>query len=281
MRRQSSIVFSLALVAVVMSAKSQAAEPEKTERQDDDFTEQVAASAETLELYLDSEKLEMLKAYKWANTARRPLGDRLCLLYLHNGRPVASCKIYPTFRDIVFTPISMTDQSIFAVLSQQTVWSPTASPTEHQRLKAVPVPSDSKARRRVEMKAIARKFTATTGEGEARRQRATTELRLLPTPLHQYSSDKLLEETKILDGAVFAFVVQGGNPQVLMMIEAVADESGNPAYWQVGFSRRTFAKLSVDFKDQQIWSVAALPGRQMNSKSYFHKIVVSMSEDAN
>lgn len=237
------------------------------------FSDEVNASADALRVFADQaakEPLEMVSAYKWANTARKPLGDRLCVLYLKEGRPVASCKIYPTGKSIVHTPISMSNLPIEGRMDGDVVWTPPASAPELYRLKNELPPSAAAPQRRIQMKRIARAFTASTDEGEAKRQKSVPELRLLPTPIHTYSSPQQAE-TDIIGGAVFCFVVEGGNPQILMLLEAVKE--GETMYWQCSFSRRTFAELRVSYRDSEIWTVSSLPGSQMQRAGSFHRIV--------
>ena len=126
------------------------------------------------------------------------------------------------------------------------------------------------------MKTIARQFTARTGAGEAKRQKTTPQLRLLPTPLHRYPSTKE-DDAQVIDGSVFCFVVEGGNPQIIFLLEAVKDEEGS--HWRCGFSRRTFAQLKVFHKDNLIWAVPFFPGRQMRSTGTFHRISIPNQDE--
>ena len=58
------------------------------------------------------------------------------------------------------------------------------------------------------------------------------ELRLLPQPVYRYES----EDPEVQDGGVFAFV-QGTDPEVLLLLEAVRTEGG--LVWIYGFVRGT------------------------------------------
>ena len=251
------------------------AQPPTLAERDQNMSRQVQASVKAIKLFAQpslTDELEVVEAYKWANTARKPSGDRLCLLYLHQGRPVASCKIYPTFRNIVMTPISFTDLEIVARRDGRTVWSPPNSALEFRKLADAGAPGPTAAKRRIQMKLLARDFSGKTAQDEAKRQKSTPILRLLPTPIYRYSNSAKLEAQGIIDGSVFAFVVEGGNPQVLMVLEAARDKSNSMAYWRVGFTRRTFSELHVDHRDNEIWKAPAFPISEMNANNYFHKI---------
>lgn len=230
----------------------------------------VSASAESIQLFLKSaarKPLEMQPVFQWADPVL-PEGKSLCLLYFHQGRPVASCKVYRTRRAIVHTFISMTDQPLVARADGEIVWTPPKSGLEFHRIVGAR-PSDNASRRRIQMKSIAGEFSAITGDGEAKRQQGLNQLRLLPTPLHRYPDDRKSDDG-IFDGAVFAFVVGGGNPQFFLVLEAAGAEG--PGHWRYAFSRRTLAKLEVFHKEQPVWDAAFFPRLQMTRNASFCKI---------
>lgn len=247
---------------------------EQTKPAKRNWSEQVAASVEKFQLLRDDQAkpLQMVRAYQWANPARpNVLGERLCLLWVSDGRPVASCKIYPTGKSIVHAFVSMTDKPIFARQGETAIWSPPPTPLEFKPIAKVPPPHDSASRRRIQMKGIAREFTAATGPGEAERQKAVPELRLLPTPLYRYPAGDDGKDG-IVDGSVFCFVVGGGNPQMFLILEAVR-ESG-VMRWQYAFSRRTNAKLTADLQGERVWNVAVVRRGDMTSTGDFYKIAL-------
>lgn len=245
-------------------------EPDRAETLDENRREAVAVSAERFQLYLNSdagEPLERRTVFQWADPVL-PEGKSLCLLYFSEGRPVASCKVYQTRRSIVHTFVSMTDQRLVARMKDDWVWTPPKSGLEFHQVADV-IPADNPARRRIQMKAIARKFSAITGSAEATRQQAVPELRLLPTPLHRYPEDQSSDEG-VFDGAVFAFVVGSGNPQVLLVLEAVRE--GEQTRWRYALSRRTLAKLEVSYQGQRVWEVPFFPQKRMTRVASFCKI---------
>jgi hypothetical protein len=162
----------------------------------------------------------------------------------------------------------MTDQPLVARAEDETVWSPPKSGLEFHQLAGVS-PANNAARRRIQMKAISREFSAITGDAEATRQQAVPELRLLPTPLHRYPDD-LKTDDGVFDGAIFAFVVGGGNPQSFLVLEAVREEG--QAHWRYALSRRTLAKLEVSHRGQKVWNVEFFPQQKMTPSANFCKI---------
>lgn len=262
----------LLLPATILARDEPASDPPK------DWTKEVAKSAELFTVHRDAEAnepLKMVSAYKWRNAARRVGGDRLLLLYVADGRPVASCKVYPTGQSIVHTFISFTDLPLVARRDGGAVWSPPESEPEFAPVSGAPRPPKSGSVRLLQMKALARQFSARTGPGEAKRQSTTPELRLLPNPLYRYEVEDAGGDG-LVDGAAFAFVAEGGNPQMLLLLEAVREEG--ELEWRFGFTRRTFAKLEAFHEDQEVWTVEFLPARDRRSASSFHGIDLPVTD---
>jgi hypothetical protein len=75
--------------------------PAKSPQQD--WSEAVSASTEQFQLFLNAdaqEPLEMKRVFQWADPVL-PEGKSLCLLYFHEGRPMASL---PAFRRPTMPP---------------------------------------------------------------------------------------------------------------------------------------------------------------------------------
>ena len=88
-------------------------------------------------------------------------------------------------------------------------------------------------------------------------------LRLLARPLLRYDS----KERNVLDGAVFAFVL-GTNPEVLLSVEAIDDQS--EPYWQYRFTRLTIYELKALRKKKQVWSAERRLAHEMESNMPSH-----------
>ncbi|MFK8111977.1 MAG: hypothetical protein AB8B91_07230 [Rubripirellula sp.] len=278
--RLSAITCCVLLFASTAVVSAQEAAPKETEQRN--WTPDILASVDAFRVYADDRELEPLQvvqAYQWANPARPKVrGERLCLLYIHQGRPVASRKIYPTGRSMVHAFISMTDQPIIcrAVPDEDAdksergnvVWSPSPAGVEFKPVSEAQPPRTTASTRRIQMKSIAREFTAETSQVEVDRQKATPMLRLLPTPLYRYEIEDDGKDG-LVDGATFCFVVGGGNPQAMLLIEAVREKG--KLRWQYGFSRRTDAKLKAFHRGLEVWQTTHVPRGQMISNSPFFK----------
>lgn len=236
------------------------------------WSEEVDRQSSRFQLFLnDGEALPLavVKAYKWSNAARPILGERLCLLYIHEGRPLASCKIYPDGQSITHVFISMSNHKLVCKQEDSVVWTPPKCELDFKKIPGLEQSSASATRRQSELKTIARDFSSDMGQGEAQRQKANPELRLLPTPIYRYEVTDSGADG-VVDGAVFAFVADGGNPETLLLLEAI--RNGPEFFWQYSFSRRSNAKLSGLHKQIKVWEVEFIPPSQLGSTTGFHRL---------
>lgn len=121
-------------------------------------------------------------------------------------------------------------------------WTPKRS---HFKLQDVPGKlevGDKPVVRLRQMKEIARRFEA--HEFWNGRQ----ELRLLVQPVHRYED----EANKVIDGAVF-IIAHGTNPQVILQIEALADET--PPRWKYSLAPEGSGEIHVLLDGKEVWTV--------------------------
>ncbi len=120
-------------------------------------------------------------------------------------------------------------------------WEP-ATGLERKPLPSAPAPADSASGRLVQMRKIARSFTAQM-EADGR-----WELRLLPQPLLRYGK----EQGDVLDGALFCYVwTKGTDPELVLLLECRRD-GGKPTwhYAPVLFTNRA---LWLKHEDREVW----------------------------
>ena len=91
-------------------------------------------------------------------------------------------------------------------------------------------------------------------------------LRLLPRPLHRYDLANAKDpDPKLLDGALFAFVL-GTDPEVVLVLEAVVAKAEpakeESAVWQYACVRATSGGLEVKHGDELVWSAAKHPANR-------------------
>jgi hypothetical protein len=119
-------------------------------------------------------------------------------------------------------------------------------------------PANSRPKRLVQMRDLARRFSATQVEPTAKQD--VFQMRLLPRPLYRY------DEGLDVDGAVFGFTGTGTNPDLLLILESA--KSGG---WRYGFAAMTVSGLTVKLEDAVIWQRAAEvgPSRVFENWTYF------------
>lgn len=124
------------------------------------------------------------------------------------------------------------------------VWRP-AQGIELRDVEGAPAPADSEPRRLTQMRNLAREFT-----GWMPQDGDTTELRLLTQPIFRHQSP----QQGVQDGAIFALVWKGTDPDILLLLEA--REVGGRPRWQYAFARFNWHELWVKRSGQEVWRVA-------------------------
>jgi len=109
-----------------------------------------------------------------------------------------------------------------------------------------PEPRDQPRARLLQMRAIARGFSGRTEQTPAMSQQ---EMRLLASPLHQYSSP----EDDVLDGAVFGLTCNGTNPDALVLIEALVKPEAK-SKWRFAVVGMTGDAVEVLNEKAKVWS---------------------------
>ncbi len=192
------------------------------------------------------EKFTLVKQplLNWSNPERRTPAGAVYIWTLH-GRPAVAMSLYPNNSVIDQEFQSLSLYPLKAKVEGLGVWNPQEAGVVMKPLESDTKPSESKPARLRQMRAIAREFTSNlVPPGK------TIPLRMLPSPLFRYSSEKT---PTVIDGALFAFV-QGTDPEVLLMIEAVSNESGETS-WQYGLARMSMVPMEVLHQDESVWKV--------------------------
>jgi hypothetical protein len=183
------------------------------------------------------------------SNAEREIGslDGATFVWLEGARPlaVASFSIRRQGNSIYRECTSLSPWPLACTSGGAGVWLPKKGGLLAQSLSDAPLPGDTKAQRLTQLRALARRFTATCYNS---RTEEPTELRLLPQPLYRYDD----ERSGILDGGLFAFVVSN-DPELLLVLEAAKTEAG--AAWRYSLARMSSLKESVRLDGKEIWAV--------------------------
>jgi hypothetical protein len=159
------------------------------------------------------------------------------------GRPTAliTVELYKTPNDSRFVSyefLALTEKSFS--LSHKTRsnihWEPAESGLVVKDLPDAPKPATTMTNRLVQMRALARRFTATEPW-----KKDPIDLRLMAQPIDRYQTD----QPKIVDGAVFAFA-NGTNPEIGLLLETDGDN------WRYGILRLTTAPAKVKLDEKEV-----------------------------
>lgn len=174
----------------------------------------------------------------WSNPERKTLAGGL-FFWTKQSRPMIAMSAYPgDFGNYQFEFQSLTDRSFRVNRNQQPAWRPLEAGVDWKPLEVKKwTPHDSALVRRRQMRQIASEFTAKLVQP----LRPEINLRLQATPVYRYPADKLPAECQ--DGAVF-WVVQGTDPEVLLMIEAVQNAAEESVFHDA-LARATMVQIQV------------------------------------
>jgi hypothetical protein len=139
---------------------------------------------------------------------------------------------------------------------EREVWSPADAGVAFSAVSDAPAPAGSANQRLLQMKRLARDFTATKHSRDGGRQ----EMRLLPQPIYRYAATK----QDVLDGAIFV-LVEGTDPEVFLLLEA----RGTPdkAAWMFAAARMNSTGFEVHYRDKPAWSVEIMPWSNVGNHS--------------
>jgi hypothetical protein len=112
-----------------------------------------------------------------------------------------------------------------------------------------PVPQETTAGRRRQMKDLFRRFSASSRDDLFE---TSDELRPLARPLHEYSSPK----RGVIQGVLCAFAVNGTNPAAIVALEAVRPAKGKdaPTSWRYGMVGMTASRISVKLDKAEVFT---------------------------
>jgi hypothetical protein len=112
-----------------------------------------------------------------------------------------------------------------------------------------PVPQETGAGRRRQMKELFHRFSATVRDDILK---TSDDLRPLARPLHEYSSPR----QGVLQGVLCGFAANGTNPDVIVALEAVGPSEGKdaPKSWRFGVIGMTASGISVKLDKAEVYT---------------------------
>ncbi len=210
--------------------------------------------AKRWEMWVDSDqkhKAEMIAEpiFRWQNLSRANGQSGAMFVWIFEGRPVVIGGVFSNpenkRRVIMHEFHALGPDRLFPVFrDSESKWLPRAGVTLNP-LPDSPKVEDSFARRSLQLRTIARDFSARSTDNEEQRW----ELRLLPKPLYRYDNP----QGDVLDGALLAFVSDAGtDPEIILILEA-RQEDGRTA-WHYRAVRLSISDLYLDYKGQTVWT---------------------------
>lgn len=181
------------------------------------------------------------------------------LVWLQDGRPAVIGQFFCfNSRDQRVTKHafhSLVSMPLEAKIDDVVAWSPQDAGIEWKPFANAPPVGPNRTNRLLQMRQLARQFRVTLMESE----KSSTELRLAPRPLFEYSAPN----AGATDGVILSFVV-ATDPEAILLIEAF-DEKGQTGF-RYAFARFHFRRLTASLDDQTVWDVEYDASMMRNSR---------------
>ena len=199
------------------------------------------ASKLKIEAQLDGEaKLAQLRQaplLRYTNPLFDAQSDGALLLWTIDNLPVALSSYSIRHDSKVFTEfVSISNSSLTCRRDDQLIWNPTTNGFATRVFPDSAPPPENRRLRLLVMKRLAERISTSTND------------RLLPTPLHRYSSP----QHGVLDGAVFALVT-ANDPELLIVIEAQKRDDRTAWYYRLG--RMAAPPRTVQLDGTKVWDI--------------------------
>jgi hypothetical protein len=189
------------------------------------------------------------------NEAARGFLDGTIWTFGGPGRPQAVLKAEIHVNGVVYGLVSLAPEALSASGINGWRWSSTRAGLDLKPIPGAPAPAATGRERLLQMKELARRFSALEDDGPAY---GKFTLRLLPQPIHHYTDPA----SDNLDGAIFGFAT-GTNPDLLLVIESIRASGPSASPWKFGFARIGGADLSGRLDGEVVWheGSAMVPSR--------------------
>lgn len=249
----SICVFSLSMAIIVVAGSHLAAAPDEEPLSGNTAKAAEFAAAEAVRYEIQHAdkgkaalKLMPKPLLRWSNPINGEVHGSV-YLWTRDGCPEAAASIYQFFhrKQLNVELVSLSEAPLKANRNRRLRWSPEAG-LKFAGLSDAPAPAATAEQRKLQMRALARKFTGYLGE-RAEGAKAT-ELRLMARPLHQYEAT----DGSGREGAVFALVTTT-DPEILLLIESRTGKNGREWVWAA--SRMHFGGLQLKLADKTVWEV--------------------------
>ena len=141
--------------------------------------------------------------------------------------------------------VSLSDSKVTVTRGSDWNWNAKQAGLQRRPIPKAPAPATRPAQRLTQAKQLFLRFSA----HESSPVDGRIELRPFANPLHRYSD----EAAGLIDGTIFAFV-NGTNPEVLLVLEAVRGGQDQPAQWRYSLAQMTGGEVAADLDAQEVWN---------------------------
>lgn len=254
------IGWSLVLLMLCMSASSLHAQTDGSAEEDNQaYRKKLQKFADSYTVYATPDQDRAVKRlekpiFRWGNPIRQANGGA-CFLWTHQGRPHATLGIWNLTNEsdqIGYEVQSLAPEPFVATSTRVGTWAPQSSGADYVQIDKVDSPAQSKTRRLLQMRQIAkRNFSATL----AQQGKPKETLRLLPQPIYRY--DRTPKD--VIDGAMFSFA-WGTDPEVFLILEA--REVDGETNWYFAMAPSTSANVEGLFRGKVVMDNQTGPAGQ-------------------
>lgn len=190
---------------------------------------------------------------RWSNpTAGAVYGD--IYLYTDRGRPAVALSYYRWFTPDWGSTIevcAMTPSRFVGEVDGKHFWKPEPASLNSNLMPDAEPPAATAAARLIQLRRLATDFRAQLVDTRANEAGVQRTLRRLTQPVYRYAT--ATADADYVDGALFAFV-EGTDPELLLMIEAVSSSKGN--VWQYGVARMNRDAIELLHHDRVVWEAS-------------------------
>lgn len=207
----------------------------------------------------------------WTNPERNQERGKL-YVWTRQGRPLVIGTMFAVGNQFAVHEFhSLADDRLTAHFGKTIAWTPRGPGIEWKKLSDSPVPADTAAGRNLQLRQVARQYSAVLHDPRGGRQ----ELRLAPRPLFDYQAP----DVGVIQGAIFTFVA-ATDPEILLLVEAITPEANNTAtsagaHFRVAFARFHYWKVVVTEGEKVVWERAE---DQTVDKNVLGRMAVSEQE---
>lgn len=203
---------------------------------------------------------------RYSNAVRGAYGDGAVFLWLSGPRPVAAASLWlREEREVGCEFTTLSDRPLRCLRGQALVWAPHSGSLVNQPLPGALRAGESPETRLIQMRQTARRFS---GQCYSRAADQWEELRLLPQPIHRFGD----EDAGTLDGALFV-LVQGNDPEILVLLEVLQSSGGDPPPWRYSLARVSSMQMKARLDGTEIWSVEGYWSRPRSVEDPYREII--------